>query len=80
MNYLASCFNFDQIANLKNHDGIKKKNNFNSIVSSGGNIGRNVGAGGGFGSAISGLATDRRPIKMKDYGLIKGGANFMNNQ
>lgn len=26
MNYLiAQCFNFDQIQNLKNHDGIKKK-------------------------------------------------------
>jgi len=78
MNYLlANCFNFDQISNLKNHDGIKKKNNLQSALSSknpfGGNNGGNItdinGAGG---SAISGFATDRRPIKMRNFGILKG--------
>ena len=78
MNYLlANCFNFDQISNLKNHDGIKKKNNVQGAMTSknpfGGNNGSNTaendGAGG---SAISGFATDRRPIKMRNFGLLKG--------
>lgn len=71
MNYLAQCFNFEQIANLKNHDGIKKKNNH--LGGNGGNrTGQNVGAGGASASAISGFSTDRRPIKMRDFGMLKG--------
>jgi hypothetical protein len=39
----------------------------------GGNNGGNItdinGAGG---SAISGFATDRRPIKMRNFGILKG--------
>jgi len=72
MNYLiAQCFNFDQIQNLKNHDGIKKKgpvmiNQSKNAQVPGGNI------NAGFGTAISGYATDRRPIKMRDFGMLKG--------
>ncbi len=35
----------------------------------GGNTAENDGAGG---SAISDFATDRRPIKMRNFGLLKG--------
>jgi len=33
-----------------------------------------AGISGGVATAISGYSTDRRPVKMKDYGLLKGGA------
>lgn len=36
----------------------------------GGNNG-NGGGGGDESSAITNLSTDRRPIKMRDYGLLK---------
>jgi hypothetical protein len=53
MNYLlAQCFNFDQISNLKNHDGIKKKNNNVNGMGGGGN--RQNPFGGGQGEAIDG--------------------------
>lgn len=82
MNYLlANCFNFDQIANLKNHDGIKKKTPLMSSIAANRN---GTGASGivanGLGTAISGFSTDRRPVKMKDYGVLRGGALNQNSQ
>lgn len=43
-----------------------------------GGMGANGGTGGPNGSsqlgtAISGFSTDRRPIKMRDYGMLRGG-------
>lgn len=79
MNYLlAQCFNFDQISNLKNHDGIKKKNNVQGANKNpfGGNNGGNSAEGNGTGgSAISGFATDRRPIKMRNFGMLKNAGD-----
>jgi hypothetical protein len=82
MNYLlAQCFNFDQISNLKNHDGIKKKTANLAIPTAnatrnnpfGGNTkDGNHTVNGGPGSAVSGFATDRRPIKMRNFGMLKG--------
>lgn len=78
---MALCFNFDQIANLKNHDGIKKKNPQIMSINSASRQGMGAaGLAGGVATAISGYSTDRRPVKMKDYGLLKGGAQNQNTQ
>jgi hypothetical protein len=66
---LAQAINFDQIANLKNHDRIKKKNANGSKYISAYNNGNQGG------TAISGSATDRRPVKVRDFGLLKSQLN-----
>lgn len=82
---MQQCFNFDQISNLKNHDGIKKKvmatTLTNSITNSGmGRGAQGPSAAGAFSSsAISGFSTDRRPVKMRDfYGALRAAGGGMN--